>query len=67
MDAELTGVISFNDLSLCVGEIVGEKWCHYTGFANEEGSCEVVYLHDVYDGSTEMEMSIEVIGNIHQR
>ena len=66
VDAELTGVIKFNDLSLCVTNIVGEKWSHYTGYAAGEGDCEVTYLHDVYEGSTDAEMSIEIIGNIPQ-
>lgn len=66
VDAELTGLITFNDLSLCVSNIVGKKWSHYTGFAVGEGSCEYTYLHDVYEGSTECEMGIEVIGNIYE-
>lgn len=65
VDAELKGVIQFNDLSLCVTNIVGEKWSHYTGYTDGEGSCEITYLHDVYEGSTEAEMSIEIIGNIY--
>jgi uncharacterized phage protein (TIGR01671 family) len=66
VDAELKGVINFNDLSLCVTNIVSEKWSHYTGYDDGEGSCEITYLHDVYEGSTEAEMSIEVIGNIYE-
>lgn len=66
VDAELHGVIEFNDLSLCVTNIVGEKWSHYTGYGAREGSCEITYLHDVYEDSTECEMSIEVIGNIYE-
>ena len=66
VDAELTGVISFNHLSLCVSNIIGDKWSHYTGYAAGEGECEITYLHDVYEGSTDAEMSIEIIGNIHQ-
>lgn len=66
VDAELKGVIDFNDLSLCVTNIVSEKWSHYTGYDDGEGSCEITYLHDVYEGSTEAEMSIEVIGNIYE-
>ena len=66
VDAELRGVIEFNDLSLCITNIVGEKWSYYTGYSDGEGSCEITYLHDVYEGSTDAEMSIEVIGNIHE-
>jgi len=66
VDAELKGVIKFNDLSLCVTNIVGEKWSHYTGYDSGEGSCEITYLHDVYEGSTEFEMSVEVIGSIFE-
>jgi len=66
VDAELIGVIQFNDLSLVVSNIQGEKWSHYTGYGVGEGSCEITYLHDVYEGSTEAEMSIEIIGNVFE-
>ena len=66
VDAELKGVISFNGLSLCVSEIEGEKWAHHTGYNDGEGECEIVHLHDVYESSTDADMSMEIIGNIHQ-
>lgn len=66
VDAELKGLIMFNNLSLCLTNIIGEKWSHYTGYENLEGSCEITYLHDVYEGSTDAEMSIEVIGNVFE-
>ena len=66
VDAELIGIMQIKNLSLVVANIEGEKWCHYTGYSEGEGDCEITYLHDVYENSTEAEMSIEVIGNIHQ-
>jgi uncharacterized phage protein (TIGR01671 family) len=66
VDAELRGVIALNDLSLCVTDIVGEKWSHYTGYDDKEGDFKITYLHDVYEGSVDAEMSIEVIGKIHE-
>jgi len=66
VDAELIGMIYFNGLSLSVKNISCGKWCDYTGYKDGEGECEYAMLHDVYEGSQDAEMGIEVIGNIYE-
>lgn len=66
IEAELHGVIEINPLALVLKNIVGEKWCEYTGYEQGEGECKVFHLHDVYEGSSDAEWQIEVIGNIYE-
>ena len=61
VDATLTGVVSFDGLCIQLEEIAGEKWEDYTGYPPGEGSCPIMYLHDVYEGSDSAEWQIEVI------
>ena len=65
-EAELTGVLEFDDLSLILRNIAGEKWQEYTGYDAGEGKCKFMYLGDVYDGSLDASYQIEVIGNIYE-
>ena len=60
----LIGVINFDELSISLENIIGDKWCEYTCYSNGEGSCKLMHLHDVYEGSCDAEIGIEVIGNI---
>lgn len=66
VDAELIGVIEITPLALVLKNIIGEKWCEYTGYEQGEGECKVFHLHDVYEGSSDAEYQIEIIGNIYQ-
>lgn len=66
VDAEITGVVTVNELSLMLSNIVGEKWQEYTGHEAGEGETKIMYLHDVYEGSQDAEMSIEIMGNIYE-
>ena len=66
VDAELIGVIEITPLSLILKNIIGEKWCEYTGYEQGEGECKVFHLHDVYEGSSDAEYQIEIIGNIYE-
>lgn len=65
-EAELTGVMGFDGLSLILQNIVGEKWQEYTGYDAGEGNCKFMYLGDVYEGSLDASYQIEVIGNIYE-
>ena len=65
IDAEIIGSVGFDGLSLCLQEIISERWEEYTGYAKREGDCRFALLHDVYEGSQDAEMGIEIIGNIH--
>ncbi len=65
-EAELLGVIEITPLALVLKNIIGEKWCEYTGYEQGEGECKVFHLHDVYEGSFDAEWQIEVIGNIYE-
>lgn len=65
-EAELTGVVGFDGLSLILQNIVGEKWQEYTGYDAGEGNCKFMYLGDVYEGSLDASYQIEVIGNIYE-
>ena len=65
VDAELVGVVEITPLALVLKNIIGEKWCEYTGYEQGEGYCKVFHLHDVYEGSSDAEYQIEVIGNIY--
>ena len=66
VEAQLTGVVEFDGLSLVLQNIVGEKWSEYTGYDAGEGKCRFVYLGDVYEGSLDASYQIEVIGNIYE-
>ncbi len=66
VDAELVGVVEITPLALVLKNIIGEKWCEYTGYEQGEGECRVFHLHDVYEGSSDAEYQIEVIGNIYE-
>lgn len=66
VDAELVGVVEITPLALVLKNIIGEKWCEYTGYEQGEGECKVFHLHDVYEGSSDAEYQIEVIGNIYE-
>ena len=65
-EAELTGVVEFDTLSLVLQNIVGKKWEEYTGYDAGEGKAKFMYLGDVYEGSIDAEYQIEVIGNIYE-
>ena len=65
-EAELIGVIEIDVLALVLKNIIGEKWCEYTGYEQGEGECKAFHLHDVYEGSSDAEWRIEVIGNVHE-
>lgn len=65
IDAEITGAVYFDGLSLALKNMIGEKWEGYTGFDPGEGECKFMFLHDVYEGSSEFECGIEIIGNIY--
>jgi len=65
-EAELTGVVGFDGLSLILQNIMGEKWQEYTGYDAGEGNCKFMYLGDVYEGSLDASYQIEVIGNIYE-
>ncbi|MEN6569034.1 MAG: YopX family protein [Rikenellaceae bacterium] len=47
VDAELIGVIEITPLALVLKNVIGEKWCEYTGYEQGEGECKVFHLHDV--------------------
>jgi uncharacterized phage protein (TIGR01671 family) len=65
-EAELTGVVEFDGLSLILQNIVGEKWQEYTGHDAGEGKCKFMYLGDVYEGSLDASYQMEIIGNIYE-
>jgi len=69
VDEELTGVIEYGHYGLLVEKVTDKngKWRKYTGFENAEGRALFVYLHDVYDESTDYEHEIQVIGKIHDQ
>lgn len=65
-EAELTGVVEFDGLSLILQNIVGEKWQEYTGHDAGEGKCKFMYLGGVYEGSLDASYQMEIIGNIYE-
>jgi uncharacterized phage protein (TIGR01671 family) len=65
-EAELTGVVEFDGLSLILQNIVGEKWQEYTGHDAGGGKCKFMYLGDVYEGSLDASYQMEIIGNIYE-